>query len=392
MIATLGSPLPADRGARIRDLELVRRLASRHEVILAPIVPANELASLRGLHAEVARVLPIASAASMARVPCRLPLLARGLPAACLPYLGWGVRRVFARMVEEVHPASVQVEHSFLSPLVDEIDAGSCRRVLSLHNVASGQYASIARATRGAQRGLVELKQRLATGLERRYLPRFEAVVVVSRPERDAVLRLDPGAEVTVIENGVDTSRLQPLPRPSRRSVLFVANLEYGPNQAAVRWLCDEIVPALRQLSPRAEVRVVGTGGSRRLRRLAAQAEVQMVGGVSDLLPHYGRASVCVAPLRAGGGSRVKILEAMALGRPVVSTPLGAAGLELEPDRHILLAADAGGFARQISRAFADQELWGRVSAEARARAEARYDWDMLGARLGQLHERLAGS
>jgi glycosyltransferase involved in cell wall biosynthesis len=390
LVATLGPPLPADRGARVRDLELIRRLASRHEVILAPIMGAGrDLAPIDALDGSV-QVSPIAATASLARVPGRLPLLAAGIPAGTLPYLGWGVRRRFARLVAETRPATVQLEHSFLSPLVDAVDPRSCGRVLSLHNVASRQYASIAHAARGAERLLGELKRRLVTRLERRYLPRFEAVVVVSRPERDAVLSLDPRAEVTVVENGADTRRLQPLSRPTRRSVLFVANLEYGPNQAAARWLCEEIVPRLRELSPQAEVRVVGPGVSRALAKLAARAGVQVVGGVPDLLPHYEWAAVCVAPLRAGGGSRLKVLEAMALGRPVVSTPLGAVGLELEPERHILLAESGREFARQVARGLADPDLWTRVAAEARARAEARYDWDRLGDRLGELHERLA--
>jgi polysaccharide biosynthesis protein PslH len=391
LVATLGSPLPADRGARVRDLELIRRLASRHEVTLAPVVdPTVDLSPLRALKPPLARVAPIASAASMARVPGRLPMLAQSVPLAGLPYLGWGARRRFAELVADARPDTVQLEHSFLAPLVDGTDPGSPRRVLSLHNVGAEQYASLGRAARGLERGASVVKQRLAARLERRYLPRFEAVVVVSRSERDAVLRLDPTADVTVVENGVDTRRLRPLPRPSRQSVLFVANLDYAPNASAVRWLCEEIAPALRALAPQAELRVVGPGGSRRLRRLAVRARVEMVGVVPDVVPHYEWGAVCVAPLRAGGGSRLKILEAMALGRPVVSTPLGAAGLEVEPGRHILLADDAQGLARQIGRALADRELSDRLAAEARARAESDYDWDDLGARLCSLHERLA--
>jgi glycosyltransferase involved in cell wall biosynthesis len=327
----------------------------------------------------------------MASAAARVPMLAAGMPAAAIPYLSRGARRRFAELVADARPDTVQIEHSFLAPLVDAADTPAGGRVLSLHNVAAEQYRSIARSARGAGGAVGAVKQRLAARLERSYLPRFDAVVVVSDAEREAVMRLDPAATVTVVENGVDTRRLRPLPRPPRQSVLFVGNLDYAPNEAAARWICEEIAPALRRLTPAAEVRVVGPGGSGRLRRFAARAGVEMAGPAADVVPHYKWSSVCVAPLRAGGGTRLKVLEAMALGRPVVSTPLGAAGLELEPERNVLLAEDAEGLARQVARALADRELWQRLSAEARARVESRYDWDSLGDRLRRLHERLAG-
>jgi polysaccharide biosynthesis protein PslH len=394
LIATLGPPVPADRGARVRDLELLRRLGLHHEVtVLAILGSTQEAAALKELEGAVNRVEWVADARAPGRPAARVLRAAYGTPIASVPFLPRQAARRFAQLISDEHPDLIQIEHSFLAPLVDAIPAQ--RRppvVLSLHNVGDRQYASMAasRSRRDLVRVGSRVKHALVRSLERRYLGRFDLVLVVSEPEREAVRALEPGVAVEVIENGVDTDRLLPLEEADRASVLFVANLAYRPNVDGAVWLCARVVPALRALRPGAEVRIVGPAPPRRLRGLARRRGVAVTGLVPDVVPHYRWARVAVAPIHSGGGTRMKILEAMALGRPVVSTRLGCDGLEAEDGRHLLVADRAGDFARQIAALLEDAQLRERLCREGRRLVERRYSWQRSADKLLTIYERLA--
>jgi glycosyltransferase involved in cell wall biosynthesis len=356
------SPLPANRGARVRDLELIRRLAPRCRLTVLCLVRSKaEAGELHTLAALVHRL-------EWARAPL-----------ASAPYISAGAVACFRELVAAEKPEIVQIEHSLLAPLIDAlpVDQG-VRSVLSLHNVATRQYRSMAVASRGFhRRASYSLKAALAHRLERRYLQRFDLAVCVSEPERDAVLALSPTARTAVVPNGVDVARLQPLPGDGEAdAILFVANMEYRPNAEAARWLCNRVLRRLVDLRPGVRVRLVGPGGQRHLRGLAVDDRIELAGDVRDLRSHYAWAGVVAVPILAGGGTRLKVLEAMALGRPVVSTPLGSEGLALETEKHLLTAERPEEFAVALDRLLGDGDLRGRLSAEARLQIERRYSWD----------------
>jgi polysaccharide biosynthesis protein PslH len=393
LVATLGPPLPADRGARVRDLELLRRLGARHEVtLLALLESPQEAAPLKELEGTVRRVEWVADRHSPAHDATRMLHVARGTPLASAPFLSRRAVRRFAQLVAEERPDLVQIEHSFLAPLVDTIPiARRPRVVLSLHNVGDRQYASMAAsASRLDARLRYRAKHALVRSLERRYLGRFDLVLVVSEPEREAVHELAPDVAVEVIENGVDTDRLLPLPEAGRASVLFIANLAYRPNADAAIWLCARVVPALRALRSGTQVRIVGPDPPQRLRVLARRQGVAVTGFARDIVPHYRWASVAVAPIHSGGGTRLKILEAMALGRPVVSTPLGCDGLAVEDGRHLLVAHRPEDFAQRIAALLGNAQLRERLRGESRRLVERRYSWQRSADKLLATYERLA--
>jgi len=188
---------------------------------------------------------------------------------------------------------------------------------------------------------------------------------------------------VSLVPNGVDTAALRPLPEAAAgKRLIFVGHLRYPPNIDAVRFLARHILPALRTRIPEARLTVVGEGAPRALREFAGRADIDLVGRASCPLPYYQDAHVAVVPLRAGGGTRLKILEAMALGRPVVSTPLGCEGLAVEDGKHLLIAHDVEGFAAAVARLLTDRPLAARLSREARALVERDYDWTSIADRL----------
>jgi glycosyltransferase involved in cell wall biosynthesis len=168
---------------------------------------------------------------------------------------------------------------------------------------------------------------------------------------------------------------IEPLPpRAGSEPVtfLFVGTMGYEPNADAVTWFCEEALPHLRRLSERPfRVVVVGSGAQEALGALPKPPELEVVGPVRDVTPYYADADAVIAPLRAGGGTRIKILEAFAFGRPVVSTTVGAEGLDVRDGAHLLLGDDPETFARQCLRLIADGALARRLTVNGRALYES---------------------
>ncbi|HEU4597991.1 MAG TPA: glycosyltransferase, partial [Pyrinomonadaceae bacterium] len=242
-----------------------------------------------------------------------------------------------------------------------------------------------------------------------------------SERDRAQLRAAEPGARVFVVENGVDTAfysdeqlarahrawleggraagakpagsgEVARSPDARRERVLFVGSMDYHANVEAVLYFGKEIWPRVREREPRLVFTVVGRTPPPEIRRLAELPGVEVTGTVEDVRPYYAEALAAVIPLRVGGGSRLKILEAMAAGVPVVSTTLGAEGIEVRDGENIILADDAEATRDALSSLNEDEGLHQRLASGGRALVFAQYDWSSLGARLGKVYgEILAG-
>ena len=208
---------------------------------------------------------------------------------------------------------------------------------------------------------------------ERVWLPRFDLALAASELHAAAVAAREGGVAVRVAPNTVEVPeevRRDP-PSPALR-LLFVGNLGYEPNVDAARWLAEEILPRLRQTGGAAELRLAGSRPAAEVTALAG-AGVEVCADPVELAPHYAWADVALAPIRAGGGTRIKILEAFAARVPVVATALGAEGLAVAGGEHLLLAEDTAELAAACRRLADDPALSRRLAAEALARVRERY-------------------
>jgi glycosyltransferase involved in cell wall biosynthesis len=285
-----------------------------------------------------------------------------------------------------------QVEHSLLGAYLDAAPRqGSCRTVLSLHNVCFEQYRQIARLEIGfAARALYRLKAFAMSKAERHYIPRFDCCVVVSTAERELLQRALPGVRAVVIENGVDCAQLQPLPESaSALGLLFAGVMDYPPNTDGVMLFARSILPRIRAFVPDVKLFVVGHAPPARVKALGREPGIEVTGYVSDILPYYRLSKVTVVPLRAGGGTRLKILESMALGRAVVSTTAGCAGLEVCHGVHLLVADHPQQFADCVVQLLGDDALRTELAGNARRLVEQRYDWPTIGRRLASAHREI---
>ena len=248
---------------------------------------------------------------------------------------------------------------------LDDHECETHRRLAVLYRAAG--FAARAAAARA--------EVRTWAAMEAHWVPRFERVYLASDPDRRDAQRRHGFANLAVLPNAVrNPGPLPAHPDHAPFSLLFVGSLGYYPNEDAMLFFCEEILPRLRALTRR-PVRLViaGTDPGPRLRALASQAGVVITGRVADLAPVYAEADAVVVPLRAGGGTRIKILEAFVHRRPVVSTSRGAEGLEVEHHRHLLLADTPQDFAAQCARLAGDPVLGESLTARGFELAATRH-------------------
>jgi glycosyltransferase involved in cell wall biosynthesis len=380
-------PFPPIGGGPLRTYHLLRALAARHDVTLVgftwsspattPSLPLRAVAvewSLPGLYADMADPDPVVAAAAVARgCTGREPWFASYYQSASMAE---ALRRV-AREPFDV----VVIEHSIMGLFRDCLPAG-VPRLLDLHNVHSAMFE------RRADADLQEFARTL--DFERMVVDASDVCVTVSRLEADAARRLLQAPDVRVVPNGVDTAFFTPAGDGSATgtTLLFTGLMSYEPNVEAVRYFAGEILPLVRRHVPDARLSVVGARPAREVTALAS-AGVTVHGFVPDTRPHYRDAAVVVVPLLHGGGTRLKILEAAASGKAIVTTSVGVEGLDFQADEDLLVADSAPAFAEAVVALAANPARRRELGWRARGIA-LRYDWEAIGAGFCGIAEEVA--
>jgi glycosyltransferase involved in cell wall biosynthesis len=258
--------------------------------------------------------------------------------------------------------------------------ATGSRAWIDFHNLDSEIWRRTGHAPDGgAAAWFASLQAPRVRRLEADLARRAAGLSCVSRRDAAALQAIGAPVEPMVVANGVDLERYRMRAQaPDDEVAFFVGDLSWPPNADAVRWLHANVWPALQRVRPAARVEILGREAPADLLGLAAP-DWTLLGEGADTRPHWARAAVAVVPLVAGGGTRLKILEAAASGVPVVATPIGAEGLEFVPETEILLRDDAAGFAAAVAGLLADRSAARRQAVAARARVEALYDWERIG-------------
>ncbi len=382
-------PYPTVSGDRIRTYNLLRRIAEQEEVWLAALLenPADA--------AGVPHLESFCRGVEVAYVPRRSPVMhvpgllryaLQGRPLELKFRHSPELVRKLQNLVATVKPDIVEIIHSEMALYLDALPTQAQRRhVLTLQNIAFQQYDRIFRTDRRiGVKARAWLHSRMMRAWEPRYAARFDRCIAVSEVDRDLLLEVNPAVQVRVVSNGVDVARYQPLPAPVEAlsgaalpSLLFIGKMSYPPCADAVLFFCEEVLPLIRRALGEVEMWIVGREPPPEVSRLDSGG-VHVTGWVDEVEPYYRQSTVCVVPLRAGGGTRLKVLEAMALGRPVVSTRIGCEGLDVVDGQHLLMADDADAFAEQTIRLLTDRALYERVTAAARSLVMHSYDWDAI--------------
>jgi sugar transferase (PEP-CTERM/EpsH1 system associated) len=383
----VGALWPPDTGGRLRSFHLLSELAQRHRVTLVtthgpgddPDTLASRLPGLKRL-ISVPYAIPKRGSAAFAWALSRSWV--SGLPVDMLKL------RV-AAVSEEVrhHLVGGRVDvciADFLSAMANVPTSRAVPVVLFAHNVEHMIWKRLSEVDgRLWSQALLELEWRKMRRYEARACARATVTVAVSDADRDRLADHAPGAAVRTIPTGVDTSYFAPDGHhDAPASVVFVGSMDWFPNEDAVVFFVDFILPRIRAGVPEVTVAIVGRNPSSRLMALAPRHKVRVTGTVADVRPFLGSASVCVVPLRIGGGTRLKIFEALAMGKAVVSTTIGAEGLPLTPGAHFLQADDPQDFADAVVSLLRDPARRRALGSAGRMLVASEYSWPQVAAQF----------
>ena len=355
--------------AQRRIQGLLSALSQRHDVTAVSLISPD----LDAQEAEAAM-----------RVYCKEVVL---VPAR--PWAGLGKRLLQLRAL--LSPRSY--EHHFfnlpaLRPLLERLLTAKAFDVVNVEHPFLA-HLPLARQQAGSEQGFARRIHNAAnwTKIRREEVEAFrsfDGVTFCSEADEQRARALVASLCAAVVPNAVNVEHFKPspqLPPPDGSTVMFFGAINYFPNVDGLLYLLREVWPLLEKSHPKARLKIVGQYPTPEI--LAFQGpRVEVTGKVEDLRPHLSSAAVTVVPLRVGGGTRFKILEAMAMGRPVVSTSLGAEGISAQPGTDILLADDAQGFAAAVGRVLDEAVLGGQLGARGRALVQRQYSWEAASGRL----------
>jgi glycosyltransferase involved in cell wall biosynthesis len=396
LIVSMAFPFPLKSGGRVRVYQLIKHLAAHHRITLLCL--ADSRSDVQRYSARLAPYCERVEAVPwrpgflglFGRLLAAWPQLVFGVPLVVLnkrsPELAWRLRT----LLREEHFDLVQIEWIQMAQHVDQADwpMMAKRGVLVEHDVAWLPLQRLAEVSRGVRRWFWRGEARRMRAYEDAMGPRFARVVAVSSDDA-ARLHAAGMKTVDVVPNGVDVAHYGEAPQPEKapRTLIFIGWFRHGPNVDAILYFLNEIYPLIvRDLSD-ARLVIVGSPVSSAVRRAAARwPSVEVAGYVPDVRPLLRAATASVVPLRVGGGTRLKILESMAAGTAVVSTSIGCEGLDVQPDRHLLVGDGPEAFAKGVVRLLRDPELRAGLEREALALVRARYDWSSIAATMDQVY------
>jgi glycosyltransferase involved in cell wall biosynthesis len=376
-----GKLFPVDTGGKIRSYNIVRHLAKAYPVTLLSYYGGARDANYE---AEIARQLPAtqtihtaAPEATLAQSVDYLFRLPSRAPYAVTKFTHPKVRRKITEwFAEDRFDVAVC---DFLSASLNFPDELAVPTVLFQHNVETILWQRMARTESSPVRKLSYHIEAAKMGrYEQNALARFHHVVAVSNQDRDQMLALKPACPITVVPTGVDTKQYSVAPAATGNPpiVVFTGSMDWEPNIDAVEYFCREIWPLILNRFGDARFQIVGRNPDKRVRRLASSS-VEITGTIPSVANHLRDATVVIVPLRIGGGTRLKIFEAMAMGKAMVSTSIGAEGLDVVDGRELLLADDPASFANAIIEILRDPALRRRYEQAAAIQAQ-RYDWSRI--------------
>jgi len=382
-------PYPPDNGSRIRVFNLLKYLSQRHTITLLSFTQADSslqhASELLEYCEEVHTVPAISYQPRQWRAICGfLSRYPRFIVDAYSSEMETLVRKTVERksfdliLASQVSTAPYVASFNGAKKIFEEVEL----------TVVREQFTSQTNPIRRLRFGLTWWKEKNFTA---NLLKRFDACTVVSRQERSHVLECVPDYSVTVVPNGVDVDWYEgEFGDPEKCTLIFPSPLAYFANLDAVEFFLKEVFPQIRSKCPEVKLYITGRTDGVPLDRLPLSDGAILTGYLDDIRPAVARSWVCVVPLRIGGGTRLKILEAMALGTPVVSTSKGAEGLTVTPGEDILIADTPTEFASAVLRLLGDESLRARLASSGRRLLKERYSWQRCARRLEQLISQVA--
>jgi len=385
-------PYPPDVGVKIRLFNLVKQLSRRHNISLLCYSGSNNKENHLSTMARYCESITLVQCEKKSKVR-QLPTVAKNLISG----IPWAVKYAKSRemrdAIEEITKSKfidlIHIDDIYMASNTDLVSRGNIRKAVTFHDIDSVRY----RRSLKIEKNLYERLRMILNWLvlkrwERRIADSFDLSIVVSSIDGRLLESKSGKAKIAVIPNGADTDLFSPLPLNDQEdNISFFGNMGYPPNIDAAIHFYRQIFPLIKKRLPRAKFLIVGRDPGEELLKLSSDPNIIATGYVKDVVPYYQKSSIVVVPLRAGGGTRGKILEAMALGRPVVSTSLGAEGLEVTHKENIMIADRPEDFATITIQLLRNGLIRTALIERAREFVESKHSWRKIADKLDRAYQ-----
>jgi polysaccharide biosynthesis protein PslH len=375
-----GGLLPLDSGGKIRSYHILRELARNHQVTYFGFHAEQENAAQRELEHIFDRAVCVPLHLPRAKSASEFFEYAAGVFSSqpynirkyCRPRVVHELRSVLASFEFDV------IVCDFLIPAGAVPWELPIPKVLFTHNVEALIWKRHYEVAHNPLWKLLSWREwKAMSRAEGIYLQKADHVLAVSSTDRDCFAEIIPSSKLTVVPTGVDVEYFRPLDNEVENTLIFTGSMDWLPNEDGICYFVQEILPKIQPQIPNVSLKVVGRKPSARLQALAAENpnHIHLTGWVDDIRPHLGQGAVCIVPLRIGSGTRLKIFEAMAMGKAVVSTTIGAEGLPVQHGTEIMLADTPDAFAESVVNLLRESNGRRTLGRAARELVESKYSW-----------------
>jgi polysaccharide biosynthesis protein PslH len=390
LIVSTQFPYPTRSGFTTRVYQLARQLSARHNVTLLSYARPDQRGGVAGLTTQMSvRAVEIEPQSPAGKRVAQALTLASSRPYYCREFHSRSMQEAIDDVCSTGTFDVIQLESSYLGTF--QLPR-STPVVIDEHNIESELFHRMCEGERSlARRAFNRVEHARFRRFEQACWRRADACVVTSEREVEAVSTCAPDTPLAVVPNAVDLDYFAPSSAPVEpHTVIFSGTLNYRPNLDAARHLIDDIWPLVRGRYADATLTLTGSNEGVDTRPLTRPG-VRLLGEVPDIRPHVARAAAVAVPIRIGGGTRLKVLEGLAMGKAIVSTAVGCEGVAVRDGEHLMLADDAPTFASRIFEVFENPALRDTLGQAGRQLVETRYSWELAAERLESLYRQITG-
>lgn len=377
-------PYPPIRGDKIRVFNHIRELAKKHEIVLATFAEPNDGRYYEGLKKYVKRIERVPLKKTKAYLNSAAAIFSQK-PLEIAYYSSPAMRSVVAQMVDEESPDIIHTHLTRMAPYA--LAYPEIPKVLDICDSATLNYERFLMYRGGLTSLMYQIEKTRTKEYESTVPYEFDANLVVSPHDRDFIAGLCPDARIEVITMGVDTAYFKPAEKREENLIAFMGTMSYFPNVDAMHWFATDILPIIRRTIPRVKLNIVGSDPAEVIEELAGDQGISVTGFVDDVRPYVAGASVFVCPIRAATGLNNKIIEAMAMGLPVVATPEACEGIEVDDGVSVLYANDPMTFSERIIEVLQNPDFGKSIGSAGRKHVMEWFTWAKVGQKLEEVYE-----
>jgi len=380
---------PGGTGGQTRQYGLLKHLSKNHEIhAICRLLKSNHKVPLTEEFFSSISMPPKNYFTNILNLLFRYRHLTYPKFARTLEGIGHSMMPIIKREIDKGNYDLMNIEHTSAAHWLTNLKL-SIPTVIVAHNVKTIMWKRYYENHSGFKRRQFFREYRKFEKYESTYLKYYNCIIAMSDTDRQYLKSLCPESKcIEVVPNGVDLDYFSPSPNNKTESfsLLFSGTMGYLPNEEAMIYFCRHIFPKVLQKFPNVKLTIVGRAPSRSIDKLGKQHNIRVTGFVPDSRPYFEKAEVFIVPLLSGSGTRLKILEAMAMGKAIVSTSIGAEGIEYTHEKNIVIANDAEQFAESILILFQNRDYRKKLEESAKLLVAEKYSWNIMAKKLEKIY------